>query len=340
MNSVKLAGIGLLAVFLAFGIWFLNAPTEPSEATSIAEAPVFMPESIAPAPAADSNGLAAIDMAVKSSDLPTLRRLAIESDGPWSQSLRSRIMNLRPADLLDFLDDDDLLVRSEARDLVRDIYGVCGVALGLLKLEDEGLGVATNPEQSGSAPTVSSLLLTNPGIEWCRRMALGNGVETAYDKMGELLEVFTTVDPSGSSRKVRAREALARSREQGDQAIRDLLRSNDALIVAMASDQLWHERRPGFVDDWRPMEVLSQAQADQVRYALYITLECRFLSDCSMDSLPVSGLCLTPGFQCADQVGLEGILYQSFSPKQNRAYDALMAAINRHRRRGRAMDRP
>ncbi|AKS41400.1 hypothetical protein [Wenzhouxiangella marina] len=266
----------------------------------------------------------------RSRDLFDLRQAAIEAEGPWSPQLRAAVMRLSPDQMLEFLDDDDLLVRDEARDVVSGIYATCGVALGLLALEARG-ALAQSDSETGSSSAMIASMLANPGMDWCRRMSSQLGAEQARSKLNELVEITSSVDPRGNPQRVAVEQQLAQALEAGPEALFLQLQSDDALLVAMTTELLWEERTPGLVEDWSPMERLSQAQAEQVLDALYASLDCQFVGDCSLNNFLVSAYCFQPGFQCDGQNVLDGILYQSMSPSQFEAYNLLLSAIARQR---------
>lgn len=252
-----------------------------------------------------------------------LRMQAVASHEPWSPEFRARLHALPPSELLEFLDDDRVLEHDDARDLVNKIYSLCGVSLGLM--------VARESIEAPPQATEAFGVLDDPGADWCWRMVGENPPRHVKERVAELLEITTTVDPTGTPRRQMAREQLEQAKSGGPREIVDLLDSENVLTVTMAVEELWQQREREFMDDWTGVQSLSESQRYQVFEALHTSLECSQLGDCGTDGLPVSSLCLQPEFQCDDEPGLDGVLYRSLSPSQLDVYHALLTAIARYR---------
>lgn len=271
-----------------------------------------------------------IRQGTKEVDPMDLRNTALSNKSPWSSAFRAKVMSLSPAELLAFLDNDELLLIDDARSMIEDIYGVCGVVLGLMNIQEENYSSVSQQSQTLDIEHLN--LLSNPGSQWCFRMSENSTADQTRSRLNELLEVAITVDPSGSPRRVRARDDVATASDLGKPELLRQLQSDDAMTVFFAALSLLENRDTNFIEDWTPIEVLSPTQSDLVLEALFVGLDCRFVGNCSLDNYMVSGLCLLSGFQCGGQSALDGILYQSFSPAQFAAYDLLLTSVLRHRR--------
>lgn len=254
-------------------------------------------------------------------DPQTLRDQALRSFEPWSDALRAQLIALPPVDLLDFLDDDELLVHDDARSMVEEIYALCGVPLALLVAEANGAALDTVPDRD---PQMN--------LAWCRALAERDGAHASRDRLSELLSITRSIDPVGTPRRARARDDVERARAEGSARLLELLADGDPMTAGFAMIELWDRRDTGLLGDWLPFERLSETQRGQVFDAVFTTLDCRALGDCRLSNLSAARLCVMPGIQCADQTSLEGALYQSFSPNQMDAYGRLIAAIFRLRR--------
>lgn len=256
-------------------------------------------------------------------DPVSLREKALASWQPWSNDILRKLHSMHPADLIEFLDDDELLQHDDARSLVEEIYGACGVYLGLLASRDAGKQIARDH--------ASHNLLNNPGGEWCARMSERDTPQATRDRLTELLEVSTTVDPAGTPRRQVAFKRLQRAQAAGSGGLMELLDSEDPLTASLAVEALWKDRNQDFLDDWERLESLSAGQQQRVMTSIHTTLECQQMGDCSVDTLAVGALCLSPAFQCDGQIALEGVLYQSLSRIQLDAYYQLINRIRQYR---------
>lgn len=260
----------------------------------------------------------------KSASLLELRERALESFEPWSSSFLARLHELHPADLLEFLDDDELLQHDDARNLVHKIYGLCGVSLGLLAVREE-------MDEAHTAGPEAYAALDNPGAQWCLDLADRTTARGAQRRLRQLAEMMPMVDPAGAPRRQATEELIERAKSAGELSLLDLLDHEDPLTAAWAAQELYEQRHPTFLSDWSDIESLSDQQRHRVFDAVHSTLECRQLGNCRVNTLSVGSLCLTPGFQCSGQIALDGVLYQSFSPAQLDAYYLLLNGILQHR---------
>lgn len=318
---VLLAGSALALLF-----WVRpgSAPEPTARSTGeSAPAPEDIAEPIRPARAAveEAASSAAPDRAPMAVDRQTLRDQALRSFEPWPDALRAQLVALHPADLMDFLDDDELLVHDDARSMVEEIHGLCGVPLALLVAEANGAALDAVPDRDQQM-----------NVAWCRALTERGGAHASRDRLSELLSIALSIDTAGTPRRARARDDVERARVQGSAQLLELLAHGDPMTAGFAMIELWNRRDTGLLDDWLPLERLSETQRGQVFEAVFTTLDCRALGDCRLSNLSAARLCVMPGIQCADQTSLEGALYQSFSPNQMDAYSRLVAAIFRLRR--------
>lgn len=253
-----------------------------------------------------------------------LRERALESFEPWPSSFLARLHELHPADLLEFLDDDELLQHDDARNLVHKIYGLCGVPLGLLAVREE-------MDEAHTASPEAYAALDNPGAQWCLDLADSETARGAQRRLRQLAEMMPMIDPAGAPRRQTTEELIERAKSAGEPSLLDLLDHDDALTAAWAAEELYEQRDSTFLSDWSDIEALSDQQRHRVFDAVHSTLECRQLGSCRVNTLSVGSLCLTPGFQCSGQIALDGVLYQSFSPAQLDAYYLLLNGILQNR---------
>jgi hypothetical protein len=174
-------------------------------------------------------------------------------------------------------------------------------------------------------------MFENPGAEWCASMTEGDAASSARDRLAELQEISSVVDPAGTPRRQLAEENIRRANSAGGDQLLELLNSRDSLTAALAVELLWEQRNQQFLEDWSLVESLSTTQRQNVMRSLYTTLECQQLGDCSVDTLSVGAMCLRPTFQCGGQISLDGVLYQSLSRRQLDAYYQLITRIRQIR---------
>ncbi|NBD95098.1 MAG: hypothetical protein GVY11_01295 [Gammaproteobacteria bacterium] len=272
----------------------------------------------------DTNPKPEADRVKRPESLLELREKALERFEPWSSSFLARLHELHPADLIEFLDDDELLQHDDARNLVDKIYGLCGVPLGLLAARED-MGEASSADHEAFAA------LDNPGVQWCLDLAESETARDAQRRLGQLADVTTIVDPAGTPRRQTAETLVEQAKQAGSSRLLDLLAHDDALTAAWAAEELYELRDTTFLSDWSDIEALSDQQRHSVFDAIYSTLECRQFGNCRVSTLSVGSLCLSPGFQCSGQVALDGVLYQSFSPAQLDAYYLLLNGIFQNR---------
>lgn len=258
-----------------------------------------------------------------------LRREAQAFKGSWDYAMRARLLALDPAQLLTLLDDDELLLRRDARDLVKEIYAACGLPLLLLPAKERGA------LDGGSAEGPASLTARRAvgGDGWCVRLAPSDDPTLSAERMKLLLQLVAAADPSephpGERAELRAREATARA----DGSLAALVLEDDAMLVSAAVQEMWKARDHHVIDDWSGFERLDEVQRNAVLEALWFGMECRWLGDCSAHSLPVAALCQMPGFQCDRGTDYQAVVRRSLSPAQFNALTMLMNGVNAYRRR-------
>lgn len=141
----------VLVAVLAGAVWFsfneAESPAPPGLAagiTAAAQQDVLAEERAASAP-------------LPAMELASLRTRVIGHPDRWNIGMRRQLLALDPAQLLDLLDDDEMLVREDARHLAEEIFSVCAF----------GIARASLPEDQAGQVSRLALSLDSPGNTWC-----------------------------------------------------------------------------------------------------------------------------------------------------------------------------
>lgn len=235
----------------------------------------------------------------------------------WGIEERSKILALEPSLLLELLNDDALLVREDARDLVQEIYGACGVVLA----------VAHAVPWGSDAPlsTFSAQLNRSGGGAWCKSLLSAVDDKVPWAQIKKLLDLAAYAEPLQISPGERAESRATAAAALGDGSLSALLLEDDALQVAAVMSAMHESQDPLVINDWSFLQKLDQTQQNAVWTALWRGLDCQWTGNCSETSLPVSALCNSPNFQCDAGADYYSIVRRSLSPAQ---FEALMVLMN------------
>lgn len=308
----------VLVAVLAGAVWFSFNGAESSAPPGLAAGiTAAAPQDVLAEERAASAPLPAMELA-------SLRTRVIGHPDRWNIGMRRQLLALDPAQLLDMLDDDEILARAEGRDLVREIYGVCGTVMA----------VASVASTSGPNNTDRiSAILDAPGAGWCKRLLESQSGAIAWGNIRKLLDLAQYAEPVELSRGERASQNAEEAMSRGDGSIARLVLDDDALQVTAALDFMHQAHDTSVIEDWRLLDNLEEAQRTATWQALWSGLDCQWIGNCSEYSLPVSALCGMPHFQCDAGSDYYAIVRRSLSPAQFEALMMLMNQVNAYRHR-------
>lgn len=257
------------------------------------------------------------------------------ADGSWKKQLsnhpvrwgieeRSRILALEPSRLLELLDDDALLVRQDARDLIREIYGACGVVLASVQALPHG--------ENAPLSKLSSQFDGSRDNSWCTSLLGAIDENVPWMQVKRLLDLAEYADPLQAGQGERAESFAADAASLGGGSLEALLLEDDAIQVAAALAAMQDIGDTAVVADWAPLNQLDANQQNMIWQALWHGLDCQWTGNCSQRSLPVTALCNWPSFQCDVGADYYAIMHRNLSPAQFEVLTMLMNQVNAYRR--------
>lgn len=317
MMAKKLSLFLFLAVLLAIGVWLnLRPDVAPYDEESRWE---YLPGAEHDASFGNIGTDAEGAGNGPALSIESLKLHLIEHKGPWGVSERAQILALYPFRILEILDDDKILAREDGRNMVREIYGVCGSVLAVAS-------VAPTSDPKNTARIAA--MLDAPGAGWCKRLLESKSGTIAWVNIKKLLDLTQYATPAEVPHGERVYQNAADAMARDDGSLARLVLDEDALQVTAALDLMHQAHDTSVIEDWSLLDNLDEAQRTATWQALWSGMDCKWIGNCSEYSLPVSSLCGMPHFQCDAGSDYYAIMRRSLSPAQFEALMMLMNQVN------------
>ena len=325
MSAKKLSLLIFVAVLLAIGVWLkLHPDVAPFDEESRWK---YLSRAEHDASFGNIGTMAETAGHGSALSFESLKLHLIEHKGPWGISERAQILALDPSRILEILDDDEILAREDGRNMIREIYGVCGSVLAVAS-------VAPTSDPKNTARIAA--ILDAPGAGWCKQLLESQSGTIAWGNIKKLLDLTQHATPAEVSHGERVYQNAADAMARDDGSLARLVLDEDALQVTAALDSMHQAHDTSVIEDWRLLDNLDEVQRTATWQALWSGLDCTWIGNCSEYSLPVSSLCGMPHFQCDAGSDYYTIMRRSLSPAQFEALMMLMNQVNawRHQQGG------
>lgn len=310
----------VLVAVLAGVVWFSFNGAESSAPPGLAAGiTAAAPQDVLAEERAASAPLPAMELA-------SLRTRVIGHPERWNMDMRRQLLALDPAQLLDLLDDDEMLVREDARHLAEEIFSVCAF----------GIALASLPEDQAGQVSRLALSLDSPGNTWCKRLLGDEHGSVAWDRLKTLLALAQHADPAHVPYYEQAEQRAIEAAARADGSLLSLLLEDDSVQVTAALAAMLDAGDNSVIPDWNSLEQLDSQQQNHIWHALWHGLDCQWTDNYSENSFVVASLCNRPSFQCDAGADYYAIVRRSLSPAQFEALTMLMNRINawRHQHDG------
>lgn len=317
-KGVWIAPCVLVLVVLLVLVWRWNAldgtPATAQQSRTTGESAVVA------APAHAGKPKARREMSV--SERRALRDHLAAQSGAWGFEDRVLLLTMEPSYLLDLLDDDALLARDETRDLLRDIYGSCGIAMGLAYARSRGRDTAAF-DHDGTA---------SRDRNWCIELIRRADGSIQWERFTKLMDLVRYAAPEDAHSSERTQQRVMEAANRADGSLEALLLQEDPMLVVTAMETMQAANNANVVTDWSPITRLDSEQRQLVWTALWRGLECQSLGDCSAQGFATTALCNYPSIQCDAGADYYAAVRRSLSPAQFDALSMLMREIEAYRR--------
>lgn len=258
-------------------------------------------------------------------DHARLFQLLVNHEGYWDYSLLARLFALSPEELLAFFDQDEILVREDARNVIRNIHDWC--ILALASAREDYKSSHEDERHQFRDKWIFRKIGDSANAGWCSALA---DEPDAYARMRQLIQLIDESNVYEQDYYTLVEQQIKEASDLED--LREFLLGSRMDLAISALYELRIKGDTSIIRDWSVLDRFSPEQGRDIFQYLQAGLECQHLRNCmAQTSPPISALCLRLEIDCGPELDFNSIMRRNLSPAQFDALMMLMSEVNTYR---------